>query len=89
MNDTSTGNSKKVWVAKYALTRGIFSCLAEVKGSNSNNYAYVHHKGRLCYLSPRDFFHTKKEAVLAAEKLRAKKVENLKNQIQKLEKKKF
>jgi len=63
----------KVWVSKFALTKGIFEI--EVKDFKTIG---EHNKGKEWYLS-------KDEAILKAEEMRKKKIDSLYQQIQKLE----
>lgn len=63
----------KVWVSKFALTKGIFEI--EVKDFKTIG---EHNKGKEWHLS-------KDEAILKAEEMRKKKIDSLYQQIQKLE----
>ena len=65
----------KAWITKYALTRGI------IETENLNN----------CYSGKGySWMHCNKEsAIQKAEEMRQKKIESLKNQIQKLEEMRF
>ena len=74
----------KVWITKYALTRGIFelevdSCGIDVVNGKESLYPYF--EG--------DWRKTKEEAVLRANCMREQKIKSLKKQIEKLEKMKF
>ena len=67
----------KIWVTKYACTRGIFE-------DDSEKYS--------SYKSLRKWYgivETREEAVKLAEQARVRKIANLKKQIEKLEKKVF
>lgn len=76
---------KKVWVTKYALTRGIietegqidedFPGILDAKGITN----YLHGEGN-------EWHRTKESAIAKAEEMRQKKIESLKSQIEKLEK---
>lgn len=78
------GEITKVWITKYALTKGIFelevdSCGGEVvNGADSLEPYYKD-----------DWRKTKEEALLRANFMRANEINYLKNQIEKLEKMKF
>lgn len=85
---------KKVYVTKYALTKGILEIDAIVGQSfYDQNIFYA----RVCdrYLGTESFrvgleaFLTKEEALKDAEKRRIKKIDSLKKQIKKLENLKF
>lgn len=84
----------KVWITKYALTKGIFqaevtsACLETdptgnmicIKESGFNSY--YHGKGK-------EWHENKESAVKRANEMRNKKIESLKKQIKKLENMKF
>lgn len=79
----------KVWITKYALTKGIIEADAEKALSDT----VVIPRGR-CILQSNWFcigdWHTsKKQAIAKAEEMRQKKIASLKKQIEKLEKMKF
>jgi hypothetical protein len=84
----------KVWITKFALTRGIL--VAETIGEVQDNIVRVpkhsgFHKGRYHsgYYSDTEWYRTEEEAVAHAEKLRDTKLRNLRRQIDKLEKMQF
>ena len=84
----------KVWITKYALSKGIIEtdvyeeCLGTDPSGNMisvklNGYvSYFHGKGN-------DWHTTKESAIQKAEEMRKKKMDSLKKQIEKLEKMKF
>lgn len=77
----------KVWVTKYALTKGIFEDDVEISGdfphlAQSSPTKYYHGEGK-------EWHRTKIEAIQRAEEMRKKKVRSLKKQIEKLEKMEF
>lgn len=79
---------KKIFVFKYALTKGIIEVDAEIKQGIYGEFAKVKDRGNLIYLD-KDYAHTKEEALKKAEDMRIRKIESLKKQIVKLEKMKF
>lgn len=79
---------KKIFVFKYALTKGIIEVDAEIKQGIYGEFTRVKNQGNLMYLD-KDYVHTKEEALKKAEDMRLKKIESLKKQIVKLEKMKF
>ena len=76
---------KKIFVFKYALTKGIIEVDAEIKQGIYGEFTKVKNQGNLIYLD-KDYVHTKEEALKKAEDMRLKKIESLKKQIVKLEK---
>ena len=78
------GNTKKVWITKYALSRGIFErdvsiCKAENKvGDNVEKKYYT------IYWCKPDWQETELEAIRRAEEMRLKRILSLEKQIQKL-----
>lgn len=82
----------KVWITKYALTRGIIE--AETNEISDDGYCHAYwidRKGYECdsFLSPRHFEEDKESAIFKAKEMRQKKITSLKKQIEKLEKMKF
>ena len=75
---------KKIFVFKYALTKGIIEVDAEIKQGIYGEFTKVKNQGNLIYLD-KDYVHTKEEALKKAEDMRLKKIESLKKQIVKLE----
>jgi hypothetical protein len=88
----STVKTIKVWVVKFALTKGIYEIEANVCDTDpsgnmiaekGNVYGgYLHGKGR-------QWCGTREEAVMVAEKMRSAKIASIKKQLAKLEKKTF
>ena len=78
----------KVWITKYALTDGIIEAEGEpywlewVSASWDNGY-------RCNDFKQGEWFDTKERAIQKAEEMRKKKIESLKNQIEKLEEMRF
>lgn len=79
---------KKIFIFKYALTKGIMEVDAKIKQDTYEEYATVKDLIGLIWLN-RDYVHTKEEALKKAEDMRLRKIESLKKQIAKLEKMKF
>lgn len=79
---------KKIFVFKYALTKGIIEVDAEIHQNAYGEFARVKDWYNLVYLD-KDYVFTKEEALKKAENMRLRKIESLKKQIAKLEKKKF
>ena len=77
----------KVWVSKYALTRGIFEVDAEERCSEGN--IFVKDKWCLKSYHKGEWHNTKEEAIKRAEKLKENKIKSLETQIQKLKEMKF
>lgn len=77
----------KVWITKYALTKGIVETETETQNPvwtvfKNNTMLYTKNIGK-------DFHTSKEEAKLKAEEMRQKKIASLKKQIEKLEKMRF
>lgn len=77
----------KVWITKYALTKGII----EVEVDSTSSGSIIVKTGDL---KGSWFYHThyctsKQEAIVKANEMRRKKIDSLKKQIDKLEKMKF
>lgn len=68
---------KKIFVFKYALTKGIMEVDAEIEQGTYEEYAKVKDWIGLIWLN-RDYVHTKEEALKKAEDMRLKKIESLK-----------
>ena len=78
----------KVWMTKYALSSGIKEI--EVNQSISSPDAVIGESYRDFYHGEgKEWHHTYKSAVSRAEEMRLRKIESLKKQIEKLEKKRF
>jgi len=85
----------RVWITKFALTRGILvaETIGEVNYSNvvrvpkhAGYYKGRYHNGYYC---DTEWYRTEEEAVAYAEKLRDAKLKTLRRQIDKLEKMQF
>lgn len=78
----------KVWITKYALTKGILEKECEDRGNGAVKEAenrfpiYYHREGD-------EWHRTKESAIKKAEEMRQKKIASLKKQIEKLEKMRF
>lgn len=82
----------KVWITKYALTRGIIEAeIDEVKNVGYCHAYWIDKNGYKCdsFFHSRYFEKDKESAVAKAEEMRQKKIASLKKQIQNLEKMKF
>ena len=77
---------QKVWLVKYALTKGISE---EVARRVHSDWIYTVSDCWTSHKVGRDVFADYDEAVKAAEALRKKKLDSLRKQIEKLEKLKF
>ena len=79
----------KVWITKYALTRGIYEIEAKVcKSVNSQMIQEVGGQYSMYYHND-EWHETKKEAVAYAESMRDKKIASLKKKIKNLKELKF
>lgn len=72
----------KVWVTKYALTRGIF----QAEGERWKNFFDARGEG---FLNSNEWRETKEGAIACAEHMRLDKIASLRSQIDRLEKLKF
>lgn len=78
----------KVWITKYALTKGILEMKCVQSGDTSVREAgdpfptYYHGEGN-------EWHRTKESAIKKAEEMRQKKIDSLKKQIKKLEEMRF
>lgn len=78
----------KVWISKFALTKGIFQM--EVRRmSEDNDSVFGEHTDECFHGDGKEWHKTEEEAKARAEELRKNKIANLKKQIQKLEEMKF
>lgn len=81
----------KVWITKYALTRGIIEAEPGIIGSysvsiyRSNDYLPTN----LFDIKSGNIHFSKQSAIQKAEEMRQKKIESLKKQIKKLEEMRF
>lgn len=76
----------KVWITKYALTRGIFEM--EVKSMSKDGSAVYGETWRDAYYS-RDWYKRKTDAVKRAKEMRKREIARLENKIKKLKEKRF
>ena len=74
----------KVWITKYALTKGLFEMEAEIVDGK-----YASGKYESIRLFTRDWAHTLAEAVKVAEDMRTRRIASLKKSIVKLERLNF
>jgi len=78
----------KVWISKYALTKGIYElevkrCVNSIRDKDeSDMVSYFHGEGKEWHL-------TKESAIVRAEEMKLRKIESVKKQLNKLEKLKF
>lgn len=80
----------KVFITKYALTKGIQEVKANITKSWPDNVRFASVYGFYTdFVVGRNAFIDKSEAVKQAEKMRLKRIESLKKQIKKLEDLKF
>lgn len=78
----------KVWITKYALTKGIFEMEVESQSEDGKGvYGKVWSDGY--HGEGKEWHRTKESAIRRAEEMRQKKIARLKNQIEKLEQMKF
>ena len=78
----------KVWIVKYALTKGIYEI--EVEDRFNISPTMVVTKGKCShYFHEGDWFYTKEEAIEKANDMQRKKIDSLTKQIIKLSKIKF
>lgn len=74
----------KVWVSKYALTKGVYE--AEVRDCGTGTVNDTSKWGGFCYYGEGQEWHrTREEALTRAEKMRVAKITALHKQISKLE----
>lgn len=74
---------QKVFITKYALTKGIEEVEMEVRLDTRS--CYGRYNGYISLFYNNEFHLTKEDALRDAEKRRVKKIESLKKQIEKLE----
>ncbi len=76
--------TEKRWVAKYALTKGIYAILATTKDgyAREQGRSYGTYSGKM----GRDDFVTPEDALARGEELRARKIKSLEKQLEKLRK---
>ena len=71
---------RKIFVFKYALTKGIIEVDAEIKQGTHEEYAKSKNKMDIMWLN-KDYVHTKEEALKKAEDMRLSKIESLKSRL--------
>jgi hypothetical protein len=71
---------RKVWISKYALTRGVYEEEVHVQRDGE-----ARDRGCRTYFAKGDWWETKEEALLKADAMRRAKIATLKNQVTKLE----
>ena len=79
----------KVWITKYALTRGIIEADGELTSSDSVSILNRDLSLPTHWFYKGDWHSDKESAIAKAEEMRQKKIESLKKQIEKLEEMKF
>lgn len=82
----------KIWITKYALTKGIIEAECEYESCDGYLTACFRDKNgnrEKIFLTPRDYEKNEKDAIYKSEKMRIKKINNLHKQILRLEKMKF
>ena len=81
----------KVWITKYALTKGIIPCEIRTVDVLENGYIrYMQPSGLGGFMQKGNGWEdNEKSAIKKAEKMRQKKIESLKKNIEKLERLKF
>lgn len=77
----------KVWITRYALTKGIVETEGEILQDKSLKVTSGEYRG--AWFWHKDFELTEEDAKVRAEEMRMKKIDSLKKRILKLEKKKF
>lgn len=83
-------NTMKVWITKYALTKGILQKETDdfcLDTDSTGNMICINENGyRQCFHGKGDEWHDNKQsAIIKAETMRKKKISNLQKQIKKLE----
>lgn len=80
---------EKIFITKYALTKGILEKEVEIR-DYGYGYEIAYAKGEFSsYSLGKEAFRTREQAMERAEKMRLKKIASLKKQIEALEKMKF
>lgn len=82
--------TKKVWIASYAMTKGVIEAFASKNISSWGIYYKIKEGDRYDrHARPGSYALTKEGAYQIAEEMRLRKIESLKKQIAKLEKMSF
>lgn len=79
----------KVWITKYALTKGIIEVDAMLTSSDSISIKELNSDLNSNWFYKGDWYSDKESAIKKAEEMRQKKIESLKKQIKKLEEMRF
>lgn len=79
----------KVWITKYALTKGIIETEAKLTSKDSVSVTEFDPRLEMHWFYKGDWHKDKESAIKRAEEMRKKKIESLKKQIKKLEKMRF
>ena len=74
----------KVWITKYALTKGIYAM--DARGSHSDGMVICEDDHRTQFLHGNEWHKTKSSAIARAEEMQTKKLASLKKQLKKIEK---
>lgn len=75
----------KLWISKYALTKGLYECECEIDGgmaSGGGVFEHYHGEGR-------EWHRTRQDAQIRAEVIRHARIQSLQKQITKLERMQF
>lgn len=78
----------KIWITKYALTRGIIEAEIDMRIGESITITWIN-KCPGTYFKPDEWFESKEDAIKKAEEMRKTEIEKLIKKIKRLEKKKF
>ena len=79
----------RVWITKYALTKGIIEVDAKLTSSDSVSIVELNTDLNMHWFYKGDWYSDKESAIKKAEEMRQKKIASLKKQIEKLEQMKF
>ena len=79
----------KVWITKYALTKGIIEADARLTSSDSISIKELNSDLNSNWFYKGDWHSDKESAIKKAEEMRQKKIDSLKKQIEKLERMRF
>lgn len=79
----------KVWITKYALTKGIIEREGKLTSSDSVSVVNQDRSLPTHWFYRGDWYSDKQSAIHKAEEMRQKKIESLKKQIKKLEEMRF
>jgi len=86
----------KVWISKYALTKGIYElevkrCVNSIRDKDESDMVEIRKNGFTSYFhgEGKEWHLTKESAIVRAEEMKLRKIESVKKQLNKLEKLKF